>query len=84
MVKAPKKLAFIRERADDQMRVRRCSGKMSFRNLDGGVAALDDLLRKWDVGPGEEIDVRGVVLCELHDSSLSLILASFYTMSRAR
>ena len=65
-VHALDKLAFACDGADDQVRMRQVSGKKRFRNLDGCVAGLDDLLRSGEVVPHEQIDVGCVVLREFH------------------
>lgn len=63
---ALEKLAFTWDATDDEMRMSQFSGQKGFRHLDGCVAGLDDLLRKRQVIPDEEVDVRRVVLRECH------------------
>jgi hypothetical protein len=65
-VEALKKLSFAGDGADDDMRVGQFRWKKRLGNLDGGVTRLDDLLRNREISPHEEINVRRVVLCELH------------------
>jgi hypothetical protein len=59
-------VALAGDGADDQVGMRQVSGKERFGNLDGCVAGLDDLLRKREVVPHEEVNVRRVALREFH------------------
>src|SRR5579884_871369 len=65
-IHALEKLAFAGNGADHQMRVRLVAGEKGFCNLDGCVTGLDDLLRKGEIVPDEEVDVRRLALRELH------------------
>jgi hypothetical protein len=61
------KRTFVRDAADNQMRMRKISGKEETRDLDGRVTGLDDLLRVGQVFSHEEINIRCfVALVEAH------------------
>jgi hypothetical protein len=67
------------------VRVRQVGGKKGFRNLDGCVAGLDDLLRNGQVAPHEEVNIRRVVLREWHGSlHFDSNLTPFYAEIGAR
>ncbi len=79
------KLALAGDGADDKVRMRRLCGKEGAPHFDGGVTGLDDLLRNGEVSPDEEINVRRVVLRELHgDAPSGRNLDEFYAECRAR
>jgi len=66
-IKATKKLAFIGNANDDEMRVLIVRGKKRFADFKNSVARLDDLLGNRQVGSDEDISVGSVVLRESHD-----------------
>ena len=62
-----KKPTFIGDADDDKVRVRTIGRKKRFADLKNGVAGLDDLLRKGQIGPDKDVDVlSGGALCEFH------------------
>lgn len=64
-----KKMTFAGDAKDDQMGMRKISGKKRLCHLDGCMAGLDNYLRGGEVRPHEKVDIRGVVLRELHGFS---------------
>jgi hypothetical protein len=70
-LKALKQLALVGDGANHKVRMRDFNGKKRSCHFNGCVAGLDDLLRNREIVPHEEIDIRRVVLCELHSSLLS-------------
>jgi hypothetical protein len=66
-IQTMKKPSFIGDANDDEVWVRTIGKKKRFADFENGVASLDDLLRKRQVGPDKDVDVlSGDALCEFH------------------
>jgi hypothetical protein len=66
-IQTMKKPTLIGDADDDDVRVRTIGRKKRFADFENGVAGLDNLLRKGQVGPDKDVDVlAGGALREFH------------------
>ncbi len=66
-IQTMKKPAFIGDADDDKARVWTIGRKKRIADFENRVARLDDLLRKGQISPDEDVDVLSVdALCEFH------------------